>query len=476
MNVSVNIFHGRERRDDGFFIKDRNFYKKVLAIAIPMAMQNLINVGVSLLDTVMLGQLGEVAMSASSLAGQLNFTYMIMNLGLTAGAGVLTSQYWGRGDTASIRKVMTMTYKVAMAFAAVFTVAAFFIPSQLMTIFTKDAEVIASGAVYVRIMAFSYFISGFTMTSFNLLRTVGTVKISMYTYGASFFVNVFFNYALIFGHFGMPQMGIAGAALATLIARFAEFAIAFVFMFRYEHKIGFKFIEMSAKIDRDILALYMKHGAPVLCNEVLWSLGSSMLSVIMGHMSKEFVAANSICSVVFQCTSVITQGMSAAASVLAGNTIGEGRYRLAKQQSLTIFVISIFLGVISCGITLAVSEPFVSLYNITPQTEAIAMELLAVMAVLTIFQTISGINMFGTLRGGGDSRYVLFFDVSSMWLFSVPLGWLSGLVLGWPVWIVCVCLRSGDIFKCFGAIGRIMSGKWIKDVTRTEKQIEELKG
>ena len=457
-----------------FLIKDKSFYTKVLAIAIPMALQNLINVGVSLLDTVMLGQLGEVAMSASSLASQVGFTYMIMNLGLTAGAGVLTSQYWGRNDPGSIRKVMSMTYKISMFLAAIFTVLSFVFPTQLMTIFTKEADVIASGAVYLRIMAFSYFISGFTMTSFNILRTVGTVKISLYVYCVSFFVNVFFNYSLIFGHFGMPAMGIAGAALATLIARFVEFVIVIIFVFKYDHKIRFTVKDLLLKTDMEILRIYMKHGAPVLCNEILWSLGSSMLSVIMGHMGKEFVAANSICSVVFQCTSVMTQGMSAAASVLAGNTIGEGKYKLARQQSLTVFVISIFLGIVSCGITLAVSKPFVGFYNITPETRDIAFELLAVMAVLTIFQTVSGINMFGTLRGGGDSKFVLFFDVSSMWLFSVPLGWLSGLVFHWPVWIVCICLRSGDIFKCFGAIARILSGKWVKDVTRNDEQINKL--
>ena len=457
-----------------YIIKDKIFYKKVFAIAIPMAMQNLINVGVSILDTVMLGQLGEIAMSASSLAGQVGFTYMIMNLGLTAGAGVLTSQYWGRRDTASIRKVLSMTYKISMIFAAVFTLASLLFPVQIMTIFTNDSQVISSGAVYVRIMAFSFFISGFTMTSFNILRTVGTVKIAMYTYGVSFFVNVFFNYALIFGHFGMPALGIAGAALATLIARFAEFVIAFVYIFKLDKKICFTFGDIMRKIDLTIFRIYMKHGAPVLCNEVLWSLGSSMLSVIMGHMSKEFVAANSICSVMFQCTSVITQGISAAAGVLAGNTIGEGKYKLAKQQSYTMFAISIFLGIV-CGIVVyALSNPLVSFYNITEQTRLIALELLKVMAVLTLFQTISGINMFGTLRGGGDSKFVLFFDVSSMWLFCVPLGWLSGLVLEWPVWAVCICLRSGDIFKCFGAIARIMSGKWIKDVTRSKEQIAEI--
>ncbi len=457
-----------------FLVKDKSFYKKVLAIAIPMALQNLINVGVSLLDTVMLGQLGEVAMSASSLAGQVGFTYMIMNLGLTAGAGVLTSQYWGRNDPASIRKVMSMTYKISLFLAAIFTVLSLLFPVQLMTIFTKEADVIASGAIYVRIMAFSFFISGFTMTSFSILRTVGTVKISLYVYIISFFVNVFFNYSLIFGHFGMPELGIAGAAIATLIARFVEFLIVVIYVFRYDHKIQFTVRDFLLRTDMGILKIYMKHGAPVLCNEILWSLGSGMLSVIMGHMGKEFVAANGICSVMFQCTSVVTQGMSAAASVLAGNTIGEGKYKQARQQSLTVFVISIFLGIVSCIITLLAAKPLVGCYNITTETRTIALELLAVIAVLTIFQTISGINMFGTLRGGGDSKFVLFFDVSSMWLFSVPLGWISGLVLHWPVWIVCICLRSGDIFKCFGAIARILSGKWVKDVTRTDDQIEQL--
>ena len=348
-----------------FIVKDKSFYSKVFAIAIPMALQNLINVGVSILDTVMLGQLGEIVMSASSLAGQVGFTYMIMNLGLTAGAGVLTSQYWGRKDPESIRKVLSMSYKIAMLFAAVFTLASLFLPVQIMTIFTKDAEVTASGAIYVKIMALSFFISGFTMTSFNILRTVGTVKIAMYTYGISFFVNVFFNYALIFGKFGMPALGIAGAAIATLIARFAEFLIAFVYIFKFDKKICFTFNDLKSKIDTSIFKLYMKHGAPVLCNEVLWSFGSSMLSVIMGHMSKEFVAANSICSVMFQCTSVITQGMSAAAGVLAGNTIGEGKYKLARQQSFTMFYISILLGLVCSAVVFTLSEPLVSFYNIT---------------------------------------------------------------------------------------------------------------
>ena len=216
-----------------FWVKEKSFYQKMAAIAIPLALQNLINVGVSLLDTVMLGQLGEVAMSGSSLGNQIGFIYQIMNLGLTAGAGVLTSQYWGRKDSASIRKVMSMAYKISMTLAAIFTILALTIPDILMSFYTKEPEVIEAGAQYLRIIAFTYLVSGFTMTSMSILRTVGTVKITLYMYIISFFVNVFFNYCLIFGHFGFPQMGIVGAAIATLIARVVECMIIVVYVLQF---------------------------------------------------------------------------------------------------------------------------------------------------------------------------------------------------------------------------------------------------
>ena len=208
----------------------------------------------------------------------------------------------------------------------------------------------------------------------------------------------------------------------------------------------------------------------MLCNEVLWSLGSSVLSVIMGHMGKEFVAANSICSVMFQCITVATHGINAAASVMAGNTIGEGKYDLARKQAKTLFVISIGVGVFSCLITLVLKNPLVSFYNITAETQAIALEMLDAMAFVNIFQAVSSINMFGTLRGGGDSKFVAITDVGSMWLLSVPLGWVAGLVMNRPAGIVYICLKATTIFECFAAAFRILSGKWVKDVTRSEKE------
>ncbi len=452
---------------NSFIVKDKNFYKKMFAISAPLVMQNLINVAVGLLDTIMLGQLGEVALSASSLGGQPGFMFMIVNMGLTAGAGVLTSQYWGREDTESIRRTMNMTYRICVILSVLFIAIALSIPEFILSIFTKDTSVIQAGADYLRAISLTYLFNGITMSTLNMLRTVGTVNISMYIYGASFFVNLFFNYCLIFGHFGFPRWGVVGAAVATVIARFVEMAIALFYLLKVDMKICFRIPHFFGKLDKNIFRIYIKYGLPVLLNEMLWSLGDSVLSVIIGHMGTAFVAANSICGVMFRSITVISHGMNAAAGVVAGNTIGEGKYELAQKQSLTIFVASIGVGMLSCALALIFKGPLLSFYKITPETYAITAEMLNALAVVSIFSTIASINMFGTLRGGGDSKFVAVMDVGSMWFLSVPLGWYAGLVLNRPVWVVYVCLKATSIFECFASVFRILSGKWVKDVTRS---------
>ena len=428
------------------FVKDKNFYKSVLAIAIPIAVQNMISSAVGMLDTIMLGQLGEVAMSASSLANQIGFIFMMINYGLTGGAGVLTSQYWGRRDAASIRKVMSLTLRISMGFAAIFAVGAAFFPGLLMRIYTNDEAIIAEGIRYLHYCGPIYLANSFAITAVSILRTVGEVKIALYSTIASLSMNVVFNYLLIFGKFGFPQMGVAGAALATLIARLVELVIVGVYLFKMDKKIGFRFKDFFTKVGMDITRRFVKYGAPVLCNEFFWSIGNSMAAVVLGRLGAEVVAANSICDIVFQMTSFFIWGGSNAASVLTGNTIGAGEKEKAKAQAKTFIAISFGLGLVSAAINL--------------------------MLFVTIFQAMGNINMFGTLRGGGDSRFVLLCDVGAMWGLSVPLGFLSGLVFHWPIWAVYLCLRASEIFTCIAGLVRLMGDKWVVDVTREKKEIQ----
>ena len=453
-----------------FIVKDKHFYRTVLAIAVPIALQNMVTSAVGMLDTIMLGQLGEVAMSASSLANQVGFIFMMINFGLTGGAGILTSQYWGREDTDSIRKVMSLTYRISLAIAVLFAIGASFFPGMLMRIFTQDEAIIYEGSRYLRYCGVIYLSNAFVITTTSILRTVGTVKIALYSTVASLFVNLFFNYGLIFGKMGMPQMGVPGAALATMIARLVEFAIITVYLFRFDRKIGFRVKDFWRRLDLEVLKLFMKYGAPVLCNELFWSLGNSMAAVVLGHIGAEAVAANSICDIVFQMTSFFIWGAANAASVMTGNTIGAGQKEKAREQSKTFIVISLGLGLIASLMIFGLRGIMVDFYNVSGSTKQIAYSIMNLMCVVCIFQAMGNINMFGTLRGGGDSRFVLLCDVGAMWGLSVPLGFLSGLVLHWPIWAVYLCLRSSEIFTCVAGLIRLCGTRWITDVTRQKKK------
>ena len=455
------------------FVKDKAFYKSVLAIAVPIALQNMISSAVGMLDTIMLGQLGEVAMSGSSLANQIGFIFMMINYGLTGGAGILTSQYWGRKDPAAIRRVMVLTYRISMSFAAIFAVGAAFFPGVLMRIYTNDAAIIAEGVRYLRFCGPIYLANSFTITTVSILRTVGEVKIALYSTIASLSVNLVFNYLLIFGKFGFPEMGVAGAALATLIARLVELVMVGFYLFRMDRKILFRPKDFFCKVGMDITRRFIKYGAPVLCNELFWSIGNSMSAVVLGRLGAEVVAANSICDIVFQMTSFFIWGASNAASVLTGNTIGAGEKEKARAQAKTFIAISFGLGLLSASIILFLRGFMVDFYNVTETTKALAYEIMNLMLCITMFQALGNINMFGTLRGGGDSRFVLLCDVGAMWGLSVPLGFLSGLVFHWPIWAVYLCLRSSEIFTCIAGLIRLMGSRWVVDVTREKKEEEE---
>ena len=262
----------------------------------------------------------------------------------------------------------------------------------------------------------------------------------------------------------------AGAALATMIARLVEFAIITVFLFRVDQKICFRVKDFWQKVDMATVRLFMKYGAPVLCNELFWSLGNSMSAVVLGRIGAEAVAANSICDIVFQMTSFFIWGAANAASVMTGNTIGAGEKEKAREQSKTFIVISLGLGVVASLMILGLRGFMVDFYNVADSTKEIAYSIMNLMCFVCIFQAMGNINMFGTLRGGGDSRFVLICDVSAMWGLSVPLGFLSGLVLHWPIWLVYLCLRSSEIFTCIAGLIRLCGTRWIVDVTQEKKE------
>ena len=327
------------------FKQENDFYKKMLAIAIPITLQNLITIGINMADTMMLGSLGEVALSASALANQFSFIFLVIHYGLSGGAGVLTGQFWGKGDKESIGKTLSMMFKISAIFCFGFFILGQFFPEQIMRIYTPDIDVIREGSKYLKILSFAFLVQGFSTIAIGILRTVGVVKLALLSTSISFFANIFLNWMFIFGNLGAPRLGAAGAAVGTLISRIIEFSIVIIYLLFIDKKIQFKFKSLF-KHDNEIFKDYIKHGTPVLISDFILVIGLNMLSVIMGRMGSEMVAANSINTVLQQFCTVFLMGVSNASGVIIGNTVGAKEYDKAQEYSKTFLGLAIMIGCI----------------------------------------------------------------------------------------------------------------------------------
>lgn len=453
--------------------RDKRFYRLLFSIALPIAVQNLITFMVSMVDTLMVGALGEIQLSAVSIANNLFFVLTILMFGLAGGSNIMISQYWGKGNVKTIHKILAIMYRVCLLITGIFIFIALFLPKYFMEIFSTDKSVIDFGASYLRIVCIGYLFYSITNCTIMMLRSVKTVSISIIVYTASLVVNSILNWIFIFGNLGAPELGIRGAAIATVCARITEFSIVLVFMFIYERKIGLK-IEHLLKLDKEILKDYVGLCTPVLCNELLWAIGASMISVIVGRMGTEVVAANSINGVAHQFVTVFIFGMSNATAVIIGNTIGEGKKEKAKEYAYSIGIFSIVMGCIS-GLMILLIKPFVvNFYNVSYSTKLIAMEIMTVTSGIIVFQSLASNFMMGVLRGGGDAKFVLINDLIFMWLVAIPGGFFVAFVLELPVALVFLVIKCDEILKSLTSVYRVISGKWVNDVTK-DYEFEEVK-
>ena len=445
--------------------KEKSFYKLIISIALPIAVQNLITFAVSMIDTMMLGSLGEVELSEAAIGNNLFFVLMVLLFGLAGGSNILISQYWGKGEVNAIHKILSIMYRGCLIIAAIFIGIAMILPEFFMKIYTSDIRVIEAGVTYLRIVSIGYIFYAITNCTIMMLRSVKTVRISLVVYISSLIVNALFNYILIFGKFGMPRLGVMGAAIATVIARITEFIIVIIFMIVFEEKINLR-IKHLVKIDKLMLKDFISNCTPVLFNEFLWSTGSTMISIIIGRLGTETVAANSISNVVFQFVTVFIFGLSNATSVIIGNTIGEGRNEKAKEYANTVGVLSLIMGIMAAMVIGIIRPIVVDFYNVSESTKNIAMNIMSAMSIIVIFQSYGITLMMGVLRGGGDAKFVLINDIVFLWLVAIPCGFLAAFIFNWPIAVVFFILKSDEIIKSIIAVIRVLSGKWVRNVTR----------
>ena len=448
------------------FKTDKQFYATVFAITIPIALQNIISLSVNLMDTLMLGRLGDIAITAANLGGQPFFILNILGFGLASGANVLIAQYWGKGNLHRIRCLLALSLRIVLLASGLFTLVGIFFPTQLMSIFSNDPEAIVASAEYLSTLAFSFILFSFSNCYLMCLRAVEQVKISMAIYSCSFFINVFFNWCFIFGKLGFPAYGIKGAAMGTVMARAFEFTVVLLYMLFVEKKIQFKPFHLFSPTE-GLLGDYLKNSAPVVGNELLWGLGMAVINMTIGRMGTSFMAASSIANVVLQICSVFTFGIANAAAVLCGKTIGGGQSREESQKvANSLLVVGEILSLGAGILLLCLRTPILSLYDVTPEAHSIAYSLLTILGFLEPITGFGCVCIVGILRGGGDVNTNFFLDCGLLWLQAVPLGLLGAFVFHWSAPLVFFAMRSDNIIKVLIALPRILSGKWIRNITR----------
>jgi putative MATE family efflux protein len=378
---------------------------------------------------------------------------------------VFASQYWGKDDVYSMKRVITIMLRLAAAISIVASVLAICVPETVMSWYSDDPEVIAAGASYLRIIGWAYPFYSITNSMASVLRSAHIVKVSIVIYLSSLIVNVSLNWVLIFGNLGAPVLGIEGAAIATACARVVEFIILLIYLAFFEKRIHYTLKDLFVPV-KSYLGAFLKTGAPVVLNEAVWSIGTSVLSMIIGHISTEFVSANSIANIIWQCVWVVVSGMGNATSVVIGNAVGRGEDKtLILNKAKTIVLLSAVMGVISAVMLIIIRGPVINFYEVSAETKALAYDLIVSYAVIIIFQSMSVQYVVGIFRGGGDTKTAMIVDVLFLWLAAIPLGAISGFVLGWAPPFVYLMLKSDEFLKNIISFFRLRSGKWIRDIT-----------
>lgn len=449
-----------------------DFYKHAFAIALPIALQNLIAALVSSVDVVMLGYVSQDALSASSLANQVPFIMMMAFYGLSSGASVLVAQYWGKKDGETIEQIMGLAFRFFMGFSAIFTLAALFFPTQLMMLYTDQPELIRLGSEYLRVVAVSYLLMGFSNFYLSIMRSMERVVFSTTVYIISLSVNIFFNAVFIFGLFGAPKLGLTGVAVATVIARAVEVAICLGDNAR-QKAIRFRLSRVFGHY-RVLTHDFVKIAAPAMVNDLLWGVGFSMYSVIFGHLGSDAVAANSVAGVVRNLGTVFCFGFANATGIIVGKAMGKNDLQMAEIYAGRMSWLTFITGALG-GLIIVLLCPVLMATMGSDLTQT-ASQYLKVMIFINGYYTIGqGMNtcwIVGCFRAGGDTKFGMILDALSMWAWSVPLGFLCAFVFNLPVEWVYFALCTDEFSKMPIVIYHYKGKKWLKNITREKSELQ----
>ena len=434
--------------------KDKEFYIRLFVITLPIAMQSLITSSLNMLDTMMIGKIGELELASVGIANQYYFLFSLLTNAIAIGSGVLIAQLWGKKDTINIKRTLSRSLFYSLVLTIVFMILGLIMPNKIMAIFNNDPNVIKIGVDYLKIVVISYLFTTITFTFASGLRSIGNTRLPMLGSFIGLIVNGVLNAILIFGLLGAPKMGIKGAALATLIARIVEFIIVVGVIYTKVDVLKLRFKDML-ELPKSLSITLNKVTLPILANEACWALGNITYTAIYARIGTSAAASIQICSTVMNLFMIVTFGLANAAVVIIGNEIGANRESEAisasKKISSLSFKISILLAIVSVDVKIA-SEYILYVY-----------------AFILVFKIYNAVMIVGILRGGGDATYGSILQGLTLWLIGIPLAAFAAFIIKLPIYFVVMFAAVEEIIKVFFMMKRFKSFKWIKNMVNDEQ-------
>ena len=451
--------------------ESKSFYKSLLFVVGPLALQNLISALVNSVDIFMLGSVGQTAIASSSLANQVTFILFMVTTGLSSGLVMLAAQYWGKQDIVSIQTLSGIAFRISASVGLVVAFASFFIPSQIMHFFTDDPNMISVGASYLRAVSFSFLFMSVSQIFHAAFKSVEKVLFVTVLTFVSLGTNVILNGCFLYGWLGFPKMGIVGVGIATSIARFIEMLICIIYgILQKKFGIGLHLVfRRNPLLTKD----FFKYSLPAVGNELVWGLAFSMYSVILGRLGEDIVAADSVVKVVRRLGTVLVFGTAYGGAIVLGKYMGAGNLDVAERNSSRLAKVTLATGIFGAILVLCLNPVLPMIADLNETASRYRTLLLLINSYSIIGCAVNTGLICGIFRAGGDSKFGFITDAISMWFVSLPLGLLAAFVFKLsPVWVYFV-LYLDEFEKMPIVIVHYFRKTWLKNITRDKNQLEE---
>lgn len=444
-------------------INNKLLLKTMAAVALPIALQSLIGSSLNLVDNLMVGSLGEAELNAVGVSVQFYFVHWMLLYGFTSGTATFMAQYFGVKDFHNIRKTVGFALTVTVSVSMLFFLTALIFPHYVLRIFTRFPEIIELGSGYVRACAPAFLFTAVTVPFTSALRATQQTRLPLYISGAAFLTNTFLNYLLIFGSWGAPKLGVAGAALATMIARGLEMSLILYMVFGRKNKLCGPIREFFSYTKSSAVKI-VKNAVPTTINETMWGLGTSLYVAAFARIGVTEGAAVQACSTINNLFIMAAFSIGDATLILVGQKLGEGKLDYAYQLAKKMVKIGLVIGLAAGGLLIVFGKPLLSLFEFTDRGAHFALLILIVYGCTMWLTVYNAVNVTGVLRCGGDTRFAMLAEVLAVWCVGVPVAFLTALVLQWPIYFAVLAVKLEDVVKGIAVTKRFFSKKWVKNV------------